>query len=174
MLIFIPLFYIWFTQKSEHRWREAVVFFLIPLGMGIYFLPKMFSSLQTGWQARPVFPWEHFVELYRLLSNNLLSSINILNMLITILVGIICLIILWKQPLELGLYSLLMFAPPLFRLNAGQPFVSMFRYVLVIFPMFILLGEWGKNAWVDRLIVYLSIPLALYLSCQFWIWSWVG
>ena len=174
VLIFIPLFYIWYKQKRMHHWREAVVFFLLPLGAGIYLLPNMFSSLETEWRARPVFPWEHFVELKMLISNDLLSSIDIFNMLITLLVGFLCLIMLKNLPLELSLYSLLMFGSPLFRLNAAQPFVSMLRYVLVIFPMFIFLGQWGEKAWANRLILYLSLPLSLYFSGQFWLWGWVG
>ncbi|MEE8568707.1 MAG: hypothetical protein V3S81_08850 [Anaerolineales bacterium] len=37
-----------------------------------------------------------------------------------------------------------------------QPLLSVPRYVLAIFPAFIVLGQAGKNQWANRLILYLS------------------
>ena len=173
--IFIPLLYMWWVQNRPRRWRDAFAILLIPIVTGIYLLPTLQSSLLPGqWHPRLVFPWEHFSELGILITNHLVSSIDIFNTLATILFGVLCIIIFWKMPLELGFYSVLMFIPSLLRLNPGQPFVSMMRYVLVIFPAFILLGKWGEKIWVNRAIVYLSFPLALYFSAQFWLWGWVG
>jgi len=67
-----------------------------------------------------------------------------------------------------------MFLAPLFRMTTTQPLVSMMRYALAIFPVFILWGVWGKNAWVNRAIIYPSLLLQLYLSAQFVMWGWVG
>jgi hypothetical protein len=67
-----------------------------------------------------------------------------------------------------------MFFAPLLRMTTSQPLVSMVRYVLALFPVFIVLGGWGRNAWVNRLLVYSSVPLQLYLSAQFLMWGWVG
>jgi hypothetical protein len=67
-----------------------------------------------------------------------------------------------------------MFFAPLFRMTTSQPLVSMLRYVLVLFPVLILFGGWGRNAWVNRLFVYSSVPLQLFLSAQFVMWGWVG
>ena len=109
-----------------------------------------------------------------LLAHRQLSIVDGFNLLITILFGCLSVVIWFKLPRELGLYSFLMLLAPLFGLNEGQPFVSMARYVLVIFPAFILLGQWGRNPWMNRLILYSSFPLALYFSAQFWMWGWVG
>jgi hypothetical protein len=59
-------------------------------------------------------------------------------------------------------------------MNSTQPLVSMTRYVLAVFPVFIVLGMWGKNPWVNRVILYTSILLQLYLSAQFILWGWVA
>jgi hypothetical protein len=50
----------------------------------------------------------------------------------------------------------------------------MARYVLEIFPVFLLLAVWGSKAWINRLILYLSVLGLLFLSAQFAIWGWVG
>jgi hypothetical protein len=81
----------------------------------------------------------------------------------------------WRVlPREYGLYALAMYLAPLFRMTTAQPLVSMDRYALAIFPVFVLWGVWGKHAWVNRAFVYLSFPLQLYLSAQFVLWGWVG
>jgi hypothetical protein len=58
--------------------------------------------------------------------------------------------------------------------SAGRPLNALSRYTLVFFPMFMLLGRLGRRRWVNRLILYLSTPLLLYLSGQFFLWGWVA
>jgi hypothetical protein len=55
-----------------------------------------------------------------------------------------------------------------------QPLLSFSRYVLSLFPAFIVLGQLGANRWVHRAILYPSWFGLLYLSGQFAIWGWVG
>jgi hypothetical protein len=85
------------------------------------------------------------------------------------------LIPVWRAlPREFALYATVMFLAPLFRMTTTQPLVSMLRYVLILFPMFMLWAQWGKNGWVNRAVIYVSFPLSLYFSAQFWMWGWVG
>jgi Gpi18-like mannosyltransferase len=55
-----------------------------------------------------------------------------------------------------------------------KPLYSFSRYALAFFPVFMLLGEWGRNPWINRLIFYPSVALLLYFSGQFFIWGWVA
>jgi hypothetical protein len=50
----------------------------------------------------------------------------------------------------------------------------MARYVLEIFPAFLLLAIWGRSPWVNRLVLTLSLLGLLFFSAQFAIWGWVG
>jgi hypothetical protein len=60
-------------------------------------------------------------------------------------------------------------------LRAVHPMASVGRYTLELFPGFFLLGSLGeRNPWLNRLILYPSIALFLYLSAQFVLWGWVG
>jgi hypothetical protein len=67
-----------------------------------------------------------------------------------------------------------MLLAPLFRMNNQQPLVSIFRYVLVLFPLFCSLGKWSERPWVNRLIVSAAFLTTLYLSAQFFSWGWVA
>ena len=54
------------------------------------------------------------------------------------------------------------------------PLLSMTRYVLALFPVFIALPLIDDFPWVKRLIIYASMIGLLFLSGQFAIWGWVG
>ncbi len=73
-----------------------------------------------------------------------------------------------------GLYTAVMLFFILLPTSDLKPLYSFSRYALAFFPTFFLLGEWGKNPWVNRLILYPSIILYLYFSGQFFIWGWVA
>jgi len=177
ILLFIPLIYMWWVQGASRHWRDTFAIFLVPLGVLSYLGftgLSAFNSYRNAWHAGFALPWQHFSDFVMLIVNHRLLPVDIFNMLTTVLFGILCLFIWLRLPRELGLYSISMYLLPLFGINPGQPFVSMARYVIVIFPAFILLGQWGGNSWINRMILYLSFPAALYFSAQFWMWGWVG
>lgn len=56
-----------------------------------------------------------------------------------------------------------------------HPMCSVGRYTVGLFPVFFLLSRWAEHsAWLNRLIVYSSVLLWLWLSGQFVLWGWVG
>ncbi|MBI5029617.1 MAG: glycosyltransferase family 39 protein [Chloroflexi bacterium] len=137
---------------------------------------SLIASYEGELHARFVMPWDNVLASVALLTSGQGSPIDALNLVATIGFGIM-LFVVWKTrsvPLEYSLYSIAMFFAPLLRMTTTQPLVSMDRYVLVMFPIFMLWGVWGKNSWVNRAVVYLSFPLQLYLSAQFILWGWVG
>ncbi len=109
-----------------------------------------------------------------LIASGLAGAVDVLNLLVTLLFAAM-LVAMWKRlPLEHTMFGLVMFAAPIFRMTTTQPLVSMVRYVIVLYPAFVLWGIWGKNSWCNRALIYTSFPLALYLSAQFILWGWVG
>jgi hypothetical protein len=82
---------------------------------------------------------------------------------------------IWKRlPFEYLSYTAHVLIMPLFRLNEGEPLVSYGRYALAAFPVFMVLGNWSRKAWVNRMVIYLGFPLAMYFCAIFLMWSWVG
>ena len=69
-----------------------------------------------------------------------------------------------------GVYALATFIVPLSTGTVG----SMRRYILMLIPCFILLALWGKNKWVDRIIMGISLPLMAYLAVLFSHWIFAG
>jgi len=187
VLIIMPLaFIVWREIEQVRRTDDLPIvdcvlrfipLVLIPLAT-VAFLAFTNFSLLTNYagqlHARFVFPWENLAASVELLASGQGGPIDALNLLTTLGLGAL-LIAVWLQlPREYGLFAFLMYLAPLFRMTTAQPLVSMARYTLAIFPVFFLWGKWGKNAWVNRAVTYLSTPLQLYLSAQFVMWGWVG
>lgn len=60
------------------------------------------------------------------------------------------------------------------RVSHIQPLLANSRYVLALYPAFIIFAIWGSNPWVQRLYLYTSWLGLLLLSGQYAIWGWVG
>ena len=194
-LLVLPLAYIWLTEnftvrspRSHGKVELVTSNRMAPLltGLPLLLIPaatfiflgytnlSLFSSYETQLHARFVPPWENLYAALVLISNRTASYVDLLNLLVVVLLGVMCIAVWRKLPREFGIYALAMFLAPLFRMTTSQPLVSMSRYSLAIFPIFILWGGWGANPWVNRAVLYLSLPLALFLSAQFWMWGWVA
>lgn len=55
-----------------------------------------------------------------------------------------------------------------------QPLLGSTRYVLVFLPAFIVMAKAGRNPKVNRLVLYVSWPLQLFMAGQFVLWGWIG
>ena len=179
VLLFIPLTIIWYRNEWKERPNllRGLPLLLIPvafLSFQIYTGRNYATSLESHWLARTSTPWENFwlaIRSFLDASGNLLTFFNLI-----VAAGFLGMCIpVWKRlPLEFSLFTILVLVVPLFRTNEGEPLVSYGRYALAAFPVFMILGNWGKKAWVNRLVIYLGFPLALYFSARFLMWSWVG
>jgi hypothetical protein len=52
--------------------------------------------------------------------------------------------------------------------------MSMPRFALVLFPMFVILALWGGRSWVNTTIVAFSLPLLGLFTVLFANWYWVA
>jgi len=92
-----------------------------------------------------------------------------------LLVFLVCAWPVWRRLSRVcGIYYLTLLAMYLLRMGGIQPLLSTARYVLALFPAFIVWGEWGQRPWVNRLILYPSWIGLLFMSGQFAVWGWVG
>jgi len=181
VLLFAPLAYMIWRESRELSLKELILritpLLTIPVAT-LGFLDasnlSLISTYQGTLHARFVLPWDNIFATISLLVNGNGSIIDALNLVITL--GLIAMMfVIWKRlPFEYTIYSMLMLIAPMLRMTTTQPLVSMSRYAIVIFPVFIILGMWGGNRWVNRVIVYTSFSLQLYLSAQFILWGWVA
>ena len=177
VLMFVPLIYMWWRQTGGRTWMQAMILGLIllsSLGFLLYTRLSLIGMYQSTLNAIFVWPWMNIWTAIERLLTRQGTLIDLFNLLVTMFFGILCVVAWFKLPREWFFYSIAMFGAPLFRMTTVQPLVSMSRYVLVLFPLFCLLGKWGEKPGGNRVIVYTGFLAALYFSAQFFSWGWVA
>lgn len=80
------------------------------------------------------------------------------------------LLTLRRLPATYGAYLLLSLLVPLSTGSVG----SMTRYLLMLWPVMLVIGRWGRHSAVDRLVLGISLPLMAYFSILFSHWYFAG
>jgi len=170
--------------KDRRALRDPGVWLgLLIAGLGGIFYLYLRSSqgiggavpfVESEWHARLVPPWETYWYAVETILSAKATFIDILNW-ASMTLFLFLLVWGWKRiPLEYNLYTALSLLIILIRIVETQPLISMSRYSLTLFPSFYILSLAGENPWLRRILLYISILLALYLSGQFFIWGWVA
>jgi hypothetical protein len=185
VFLLIPLAYAalieWREMKTARSWIAPIL-----TGIGAAVFPLYV------WLIMGKAPWEPLlVQSARFNGSFTLPGMNIYHAAERIILGeaffadwldfgFIVLFILLAIPVWLNLtrlssvYYLSFLILYLIREAGVQPLLGTARYVLVFFPAFIILGMIGKSKNVNRLILYSSWTLILFMAGQFAIWGWVG
>lgn len=99
---------------------------------------------------------------------------DVLDLLAVTLFAALTVAVLRRLPLTYGVYMVVSLWVILSKTGFPQPLESASRLVLPLFPGFMILGLWGRNPWVHRLVVYPSLLLLLVLTGIFAAWGWVA
>jgi hypothetical protein len=185
LVLVIPLAYLYMQQRGWN-WRkigrEAFALAFVPVPLALYFAyiylvigDHNFSNhLAIIWNVRFAWPWESFiVGLAGLFDPSNASNLiyNVLD-LIT-LVGFICLAIIWWQRKLPRAYLVFVISSLLVYLTragtSGFVWMSMTRYLIVLFPCIILLSQIAP-----RRLLKLSIAVQAVWATLFIFWMWAG
>ena len=163
-----------------------------PAGIGLFALYcyvrfhdlLAFSHAQSVWNRSMHGPWHGLIDAaVTILHRAVLSFDAIHNMIdLSACLFILALVILafigpWKLSgayRVYGLYAALIYLFSLiFPINGGVPLGAFSRYMLEVFPAFIVLAAIGKKQQVNLYYLMLSIPLLTFLLLQFLTGHWV-
>ena len=185
IVVAIPLLYMYVRGKEFRLSRlgpDLFALIAIPGGAALFLAyqhlfigsTSLLTTYQTQLHALFVLPWDNIIATYQKILSTEGTFINVLNLSVTCLFLAMTALSFRKLPLEYSIYMVVTVFVLLLRRTTLQPLVSMSRYVLVLFPAFMMWGHWGRNPRYQRLIVYPSLALLLYLSGQFAMWGWVA
>ncbi|HEY7414933.1 MAG TPA: hypothetical protein VH593_07060, partial [Ktedonobacteraceae bacterium] len=166
----------WLRSGEPISWRQRlgnfVPLLLIPMGVVVFMLylgatkgvPLAFSAAEARlWNRHLTFPLVSIIMAIQTFFHHGTYDLHLLNFLdiLFVLVPFAILIVGWKRlPLHYSLFALAMI---LFNMSYPQgtvePLTAAPRYMLVVFPIFIILGEWGKHLYLDRIITVCSISI---------------
>jgi Mannosyltransferase (PIG-V) len=197
-----PLIYEWIKDIERFRWR-GIYLLLAPGGLFAYmgYLwvrfgdPLLFYSAQESWGRQATGPldtasraWGAAVEgSGRLLdpdlwahpslsnaANQLAGASNFFNLVFFVFATIVLLAGLRYLPLSLSVYGLLLVAPATLFGTTGSPLMGTPRYVLVAFPVFIVLALLFRNRVLLGGWLVVSTILSLALCGLFVSWRFVA
>jgi Gpi18-like mannosyltransferase len=169
----------------------------IPLALGIfsYYLytqfhdPLAFTHSQAHWHLGPTFPWVALWTSIKMLLNIRPFTFAIPHILIdltavVLFATLLTMCFVGEERFAVSQWSMLIFGvvalvyPLLFPGIPGSfglpydPLPSMDRYVLEIFPAFILLARLGRRSWVHQTYLLFALPMLTFLVLQFLTGHW--
>ncbi len=191
----LPFCYEYLRQRhfSLHKLRlDALACAGAPVGIGLFALYcyvrfhdlLAFSHAQATWNRSVHGPWHGLIDAaVIMLHRPVLSFDGIHNMIdLSACLFVLALVVLaFTGPWKLsgayrvyGLYAALIYLFSLiFPISGGVPLGAFSRYMLEVFPAFIVLGALGKKQQVNLYYLMFSIPLLTFLLLQFLTGHWV-
>lgn len=200
VFLMVPLVYEWIKDLERYRWR-GIYLLAAPGGllayMGYLWVrfgdPLLFYSAQKSWGRQATGPldtagraWGSAVEgADRLLdpglwaepslgnvADHLAGAGNFFNLVFFVLAVVALLAGLRSLPLSLTVYGLLLVAPATLFGTPESPLMGTPRYVLVAFPLFIVLGLLSKyrpllGGWLILSALASLVLCALFVSWRF-------
>jgi hypothetical protein len=189
-------------RKPRDRWR-GLYLAIVPSGLIVYagYLwirfgdPLLFYSSQKYWKREATGPfttanraWDSAVkgldilrdpELWtqpsvQNLADHLERANSLYNLAFLIFTLVVLLAGLRKLPLSLTIYSLLLIVPPALFGTPDMPLMGIPRYVLVAFPVFIVLGLLARKKLLFAGWLVLSTIMSIILCALFVSWRFVA
>jgi hypothetical protein len=173
-------------EGDRPSWLGLLASFLTPLGTGAYMFylwrafgePLAFMKGAAAWDRTLQSPVVTLAAQLRVPPGGWWSEIvsgrihfdNWIDFSLVVLFALAGIALLLKHRWAEGLYVLSGLA---LTMSSGL-LMSQRRYVWVLFPVFILLAQWGRRPWVDRLVTVLSLMGLALFTALFANGYWVG
>jgi Gpi18-like mannosyltransferase len=167
-------------------WGSLITTLLAPLGTLAYMLylkfsfgdPLAFMHASQAWSRQPRSPIVMVTELFTrpvqgwgmALADGALPLDNWADLGFVLFFIALGIVLLFQRRWSEGAFVLMGAMIPL---SSGL-LMSQRRYMWVLFPAFMLLGRWGKNTWVDRVIFVFSLLALGLFTAMYANWYWVG
>lgn len=172
--------WMWLKAERKQKFQIAAWLFPIPLTMVFWFwFTKHFYEISPSeavfkfWGLRTAWPWEGIFNSLKFVldrSSSIDSKVYLYPELFAALLFILATGWVakhgwWPEALYMGT-SMIMY---LVKILYNGLLTSTGRYSLVLFPGFLMLAEWGKYRWFDRLWSVFSFIWMLFLSTFFFV-----
>ena len=185
VLTALPLAYEVWRAWSERRGttlaRGAVGLALVPLGLVSYMFylyalqgdPMAFSKVQAEWDRHFAPPWVSIANTVHAIAISPLNS-NVANHVIELFFTGAFLILMVVAFRTLRPSYAWYFAASLLMPMCTASLMSMPRFVLVVFPAFMLLALWGRRPSVNSALVSFFLPVLGLFTVLFADWYWLA
>jgi len=173
-----------FFEERRRVVRVVAGLALIPCGLALYMEwlwvlhgdPLYFSHVQVHWNRHLAPPWVSFIHTFKILATAYAKQTPLpfaqqsIELGFTILMVAVLAFGFRRLRPSFNAYMALSILVPL----STSSLMSMPRFALVLFPMFVVLALWGGRSWVNSTIVAFSLPLLGLFTVLFADWYWVA
>lgn len=190
--------------RDPRQWpRATAAMLLAPAGSMLYLAylwliwdnPLLTFTVQSNWGRSPAPPWRAFTLawdqirvdwLWPLISSPSWSTLTSFNlrwglaesealdvaaMLLIVPLLVVCCL---RLPAAWSVWCAIVVAVPLLGPSIAHPLMSLPRYMLVLFPLFVVLAQATSRRWVYLPTLAVSTVLLGALTIQFATWFWVA
>ncbi len=195
LLLLVPFFYEYLRQhdfKIKTIRFDIISSIIIPAGLGIFTLYcyfqfhdlLAFSHSQAVWHHELHGPWHGLIDSFVAIIRHAILSFDSIHNVIDLSAGLLMLILVflcfvgpWKFSRDRWAYALYATITYLFSLlfplAGGFPLASVPRYMLEIFPAFIVLAAIGKKQQFNLYYLTLSGAVLSFMLLQFLTGGWI-
>ena len=195
LVLFLPCCYEYLRQHQfsiKNIRFDSMSSLGIPAGLALFALfcyyrfhdLLSFSHALVYWDRHLHGPWHGLIDSFMIiLHRGMLSFDSIHNVidpsacLIILALLVLCFVGPWKFPRAYrvyGLYAALIYIfILLFPADGGAPLASYSRYMLEVFPVFIVLAALGKRQWFNLYYLVLSVSILSFMLLQFLTGHWI-
>lgn len=176
-------------QQGKQRLRSlanaGAAAALMPLVMGIFSLwvkfglgaPWLWQGLEQGWHLRFAMPWEGIAGTLQRMAVEPLG-LRVMSKFFDVLLAIWALVLLSiglrRLPFQYTLYALVLLFPSLTKILDNNVMMSLSRYVLPIFPLFVLHDRVLSSRGTRILVAAVFLIGQVMLAFMFYRWMWVA
>jgi hypothetical protein len=184
VLLAVPFVIEWFmTYRGDLRrgFPDLFACALIPVGLAAYmgYLwvlngdPLYFSHVQSHWNRQLAAPWTAVLNSFHKIavakSPQTVANQSLELVFTALMVGVLASGFRRLKPSYIAYMALSILIP-----MSTSSLMSMPRFALVLFPMFVIFALWGARPAVNNAIVALSLPLLGLFTVLFADWYWVA
>jgi hypothetical protein len=193
VLLLAPLVYE-YARDRNFSWRQlnlgAIAVLMVPAGLLAFMLylrltvgdAMAFTHSQTAWQkVFTVALWSGFLESLRQLAllpkASFLEAHNVINVALGGLFLVWSILAARRLPLAYALYLaafwLVTLSSPAMAGGYQVPLISLSRYVLALFPVFLYMGVLGERRWFHDAYLVLGTGMLSLFTIQFLTGGWI-
>jgi len=175
------LFEYYRQRRFELRLTDKGIFgvLLAPSGLWLYMLYQklafgsFFSFLHSSrevWGRHLSPPWVSVLTHIHRIAAGRGFPVFIYNILMLVLITVVLVELFRRRYYTYGIYAAGAILMPLL----SSTLKAFARYVIIVFPLYLVLALWGKNRWSDRLITVLSLLYLGFFLTVMSQWGYLG
>ncbi|MCL4543544.1 MAG: hypothetical protein M1118_02925 [Chloroflexi bacterium] len=135
--------------------------------------PRSLVVIDQHWGTVIRAPWDVLrLAFYQIVVKQ--DGVELLNLVAVVFVALTCLLGIGQQRPSYIIFGALQLVPILVHTSYISPLESASRYLVITFPAFLLLAKYGRNHWVDRSIIFISLVIQGIFLWVFAIGGWVA